>query len=186
MQKKKKEPGKVRKQVAVPMLGLLVALAFCLSYLEAQVAFLIPVPGVKLGLTNLAVLTALYKMGEKEAAIINLVRIFLAAFTFGSLFSLAYSLAGGVFSILVMIGLKRSGRCSILAVSVAGGVCHNIGQIVVAMLVLHTTKIVYYLVILWISGIVAGALVGFLGDALVKRLPDMALEERKTKTEMKK
>jgi heptaprenyl diphosphate synthase len=128
--------------------SLLIAVALILSYVEAQIPAFFAVPGMKLGLTNLVVLVALYLMDEKSAILINLLRIVLVSVLFGNGMSLAYSVAGGLLSGLVMILLKRTGRFSIVAVSVAGGVAHNIGQILVAMVLLGTGSLAWYLLIL--------------------------------------
>ena len=150
--------------------SLLIAVALILSYVEAQIPAFFAVPGMKLGLTNLVVLVALYLMDEKSAILINLLRIVLVSVLFGNGMSLAYSVAGGLLSGLVMILLKRTGRFSIVAVSVAGGVAHNIGQILVAMVLLGTGSLAWYLLILWFTGIGAGAVIGILGGLLCKRL----------------
>lgn len=152
--------------------AMLAALAMVLSYIEAMVPAFFAVPGMKLGLTNLVVLVALYRMGTKPALIINIVRIVLSAMMFGTVVSLWYSLAGGLLSGAVMIGLKRTRKFHPLTVSVAGGISHNIGQIAVAMLVMRTTAIAWYLLALWLSGIVAGAVIGILGSWMLKRLPE--------------
>ena len=155
----------------IPIYGLLTALALVLSYLEAQLPVFFAVPGMKLGLTNLVVLAALYRMDEKAALSLNIVRIVLVAFTFGNMFSMLYSLAGGILSWLVMLLLKRSSRFSMVGVSVAGGVAHNIGQIVVACFVLETGKLIYYLPVLMISGLAAGIVIGLISGEIVRRLP---------------
>ena len=151
--------------------GLLVALALILSYVESLVPAFFAVPGMKLGLTNLVVLTALYRMGGRAAVRINLLRILLNAVLFGNGFALAYSLAGGLLSGAAMILLKRSGRFGMLGISAAGGLAHNLGQILTAMVLLDTWQLVSYLPALWISGTVAGLVVGLLGYEVVRRLP---------------
>lgn len=152
--------------------GLLVALALVLSYLESLVPAFFAVPGMKLGLTNVVVLIALYRMGWKQALTINFVRILLVSMTFGNAFSLFYALGGGILSGLAMILLKKTDKFSMLGVSVAGGVFHNVGQILVAMAVLETWRIVSYLLVLWISGIAAGAVIGIISFETIKRLPE--------------
>lgn len=151
--------------------GLLVALALVLSYLESLIPAFFAVPGMKLGLTNVVVLIALYRMGPKQAITINFVRILLVSMTFGNAFSLFYAMGGGMLSGLVMILLKKSGRFGMTAVSVAGGVFHNVGQILVAMAVLETWRILSYLLVLWVSGIAAGVAVGIISRETLKRLP---------------
>ena len=150
--------------------SLLIALAMIFSYLEAQIPAFFAVPGMKLGLTNVVVLTALYLMDAKSAIVINLLRIFLVSVMFGNGMSLAYSAAGGILSGIVMILLKRTGKFSIVTVSAAGGVCHNVGQILVAMALLETRALGWYLLILWFTGMAAGLAIGILGGMLVKRL----------------
>jgi heptaprenyl diphosphate synthase len=151
--------------------GLLVAVAMVLSWVEAQIPAFFAVPGIKLGLTNLVVLVALYCLSEKDALAINVVRIVLVGCTFGNLFSLLYSMAGGVLSGVTMILLKKNNRFSIATVSVSGGIMHNVGQILVAMIVLETKSLLYYLPVLWLSGIAAGLVIGLVGKEVVKRLP---------------
>ena len=151
--------------------GMLAAVAMVLSYLETLIPAFFGVPGMKLGLTNLVVLTALYRMGARPAIAINFVRIILTSMLFGTAVSLWYSLAGGLLSGAVMIALKQTGKFQLLTVSIAGGVAHNVGQIAVAMLLMQTTAIAWYLLALWVSGIAAGAVIGLLGSWLIDRLP---------------
>ena len=150
--------------------GLLTALALVLSWLESMVPAPGTLPGMKLGLTNLVVLFALYRMGLRDAAAISLARVVLVAATFGNAYSFAYSAAGAVLSLAVMAGLRASKKFSIVGVSVAGGVCHNIGQILVAMAVLGTARLAWYLPGLLLSGLTAGAAIGALGGVLVERV----------------
>lgn len=150
--------------------GLLIALAMVLSWVEAQIPAFFPVPGMKLGLTNLVVVTALYALGWADALTLNLVRIILTGITFGNLFAMLYSLAGGLLSFLAMILLKRSGRFGMVTISIAGGVFHNVGQILVAMVVLESSYVFYYLPVLWLSGLGAGAVIGVLCALVLKRL----------------
>ena len=151
--------------------ALLTALAMALSWLESLVplAGAVP-PGVKLGLTNLVVIFALYRMGLRDAAAISLVRVVLVAFTFGNSYSFAYSLAGAALSLAVMTLLKRSGKFSLLGISVAGAVSHNIAQVLVAMAVMETSRLAWYLPVLLVSGIAAGVCVGAAGALIVKRI----------------
>ena len=151
--------------------ALLTALAMALSWLESLVplAGTVP-PGVKLGLTNLVVIFALYRMSLRDAAVISLIRVVLVAFTFGNSYSFAYSLAGATLSLAVMALLKRSGKFSLLGVSVAGGVSHNIAQVLVAMAVMETSRLAWYLPVLLVSGIAAGVCGGAAGALIVKRI----------------
>jgi heptaprenyl diphosphate synthase len=125
---------------------------------------------MKLGLTNLVVIFALYRMRSVDAAIISFVRVLLVSFTFGNAYAFAYSMAGAVLSLLIMLALKKSGRFSTVGVSIAGGVGHNLGQIIVAALVLETEKIFFYLPVLMVSGMAAGVCIGLLGGIITERL----------------
>lgn len=173
---KKNKPKKARGSASLitAEYGMLIAAALILSYIESQIPAFFAVPGMKLGLTNVVVLTALYKLGSKSAMAINVLRIVLVSFLFGGFSAMIYSLAGGMLSTAVMILLKKTGRFSIVPVSIAGGVSHNIGQIIVAVLVLNTAGIAWTLAALWISGLVSGTLIGLLAGQLVKRLPDVS------------
>ena len=155
----------------VAQYGLLTALALALSWVESLLPPL-GVPGVKLGLPNLAIVFALYRLGFREACVISLARVVLVTLLFGNGAALAYSIAGAALSLSLMGLLKKTGKFSSVGVSVAGGVAHNAGQILVAMALLETSRLAWYLPVLWISGTVAGVLVGIVSGALVKRIPD--------------
>ena len=152
--------------------GMLIALALVFSYLEAQIPSFFPVPGMKLGLTNIIVLLSLYRMGWKSAMAVNVLRIVLVSFLFGGISAMIYSLAGGMLSTIVMILLKKTDRFRIVTVSIAGGISHNVGQIIVAVFALNTVGIAWYLTVLWFSGLASGTLIGIIGAELVKRLPE--------------
>ena len=154
----------------VALYGLLIALALVLSYLESLVPLSFAVPGIKMGLPNIVVVFALYRLRARDAAVISLVRVLLVSVLFGNVFSLAYSAAGAALSLLVMLLLKSTGKFSETGVSVAGAVAHNAGQILVAVFVLETGRLVYYLPVLCISGTVAGVCIGLVSALLVKRI----------------
>jgi len=151
--------------------GLLTALAMALSYAESLIPLPFAAPGMKLGLANLVVIFALYRMGPGPAAGLSLLRVLLVSITFGNAYSLWYSLAGAALSWTVMTALRRWDRFGTLGVSVAGGVCHNIGQIAVAALVLRSAAVGYYLPVLLVSGVAAGAAVGVAAAILIRRVP---------------
>ena len=155
----------------VAQYGLIAALALVLSYLESLVPSL-GVPGVKLGLPNIAIVFALYRLGWRDACIISLVRVFLVFLLFGNGAGLAYSIAGAALSLALMTLLKKTGKFSSVGVSVAGGVAHNGGQLLVAMALLETSRLAWYLPVLWVSGTVAGVLIGIVSGGLVERVPD--------------
>ncbi len=150
--------------------ALLTSLAMVLSWLESMVPVSAAAPGVKLGLTNLVVIFALYRMGLRAAAAISLARVGLVSMTFGNAYSFAYSLAGAALSLAVMALLRRTGRFSILGVSVAGGVSHNIAQILVAVTALGTGRLAWYLPALLVSGVAAGVAIGAVGGVLTERI----------------
>lgn len=156
------------------MLGLFASLAMLLSYVELQLPPLFAaVPGIKIGLPNVAIIFILYRLGIREAAVVSFVRLIIVAMLFGSVMTFIYSAAGAVLSLLVMALLKKANFLSTVGVSVAGGVCHNLGQIIMAMIFLSTAEIGYYMVVLAITGTISGIFVGLCGAFLIKRLPQI-------------
>ena len=151
-------------------MALFITAAMILSYIESLFPFFFGVPGMKLGLANLAAVFALCRMGVRDAAVISLVRVVLVSITFGNAYSFAYSFAGAALSLAVMAGLRRSGWFSILGVSAAGGVCHNLGQLLVAISVLGTARLGWYLPALAVSGTLTGAGIGLAGGLIVRRV----------------
>ncbi len=151
-------------------LAMTVAAAMILSYLESVIPSPFPVPGVKLGLANIAVIFALEKFGRKEAFAVSLVRVFLLALLFGSAVSMLYSIAGAVLSLCVMILLRKSDRFTGTGISVGGAVAHNLGQTLVACALLGPSALGYYLPILLVSGAVSGIAVGLASAAVVNRV----------------
>ena len=150
-------------------LGLSVALALILSYVESLLPPLVAVPGVKVGLPNIVILFLLYRYGWKEAGAVSLIRLLLSAALFTGFAAFFYGLAGAALSLLGSALLKRSDRFSSLGVSVAGGVLHNLGQVALAALVLESGFLFAYLPVLLLSGTVAGAVVGGLSAILIRR-----------------
>lgn len=151
-------------------LGLFAAIAIIFGYVESLIPFFAGIPGMKLGLANLAVLFILEKYSWKEAALVSTVRILVIGFLFGNMFSILYSLAGAALSLTVMTLMKRFSGFSILGVSVAGGVSHNIGQLIVASFIVENTSLLYYAPVLLISGVATGLLIGFLTREITKRI----------------
>ncbi len=151
-------------------LGLFCAAAILLGYVESLVPVFAAVPGMKLGLPNLAVVAALYLYSWREAALVSAVRIAVNALLFGNLFSFAFSLAGGALSLLAMAAAKALGALDCTGVSILGGLAHNLGQIAVAVFLVDSVWVAYYFVPLAVTGLVAGALIGLLGGVLVRRL----------------
>ncbi len=163
-------PKRSRSQ-RLALYGVLIALAMILSYVETLIPVSLGVQGVKPGLANLVVFAALYLMKPAEAFAISMVRILLAGFTFGNMSAMLYSFAGGILSYAVMLALKKKEWFDRVGVSVAGGVFHNIGQLIVAAAVLENAAVFTYLPVLLLAGTAAGAFIGILGGLVLKRLP---------------
>ena len=142
-----------------------------LSFVESQIPVSVAIPGIKLGLPNLVMTFLLYKVGWKDTVIVSLIRIVLISMLFGNIQTLTFSVAGAIVSLLGMILLKKIDRFSCVAVSVTGGVLHNVGQILMAMLLLGTAKLGYYLIVLAVTGTVSGILIGIASGIAVKRIP---------------
>ena len=153
--------------------GLLIALAFVLSYLETLIPLAAAsffVPGMKIGLANIVVMVALYTLGYKDAFVLSVVRVLLVGFTFGNTVSMMYSLAGGILSYVVMAILKKMNLFSMIPVSIAGGIFHNVGQICVAMLILENAGVWFHMPVLFVSGVITGLLIGLLGGEVTRRI----------------
>ncbi|CUH92564.1 Gx transporter family protein [Herbinix luporum] len=150
--------------------GLFIALAFIFSYIESLIPMPFALPGMKLGLANLVIIVALYGIGVKEAFVLSMVRILLVGFTFRDPSTLIFSFAGGILSWLLMTVSVKFKLFSMVGVSILGGIAHNIGQIIVAMIYVNNPSLIYYLPLLMISGLVSGALIGILAALVIKRL----------------
>jgi len=159
-----------RKGARLASFGVFVALALIFSYIETLIPFQIGIPGVKLGLANLVIVIALYRMPVGEVYLLSGVRVVLTGFLFGNLMSILYSLAGGILSLTVMWGMKRIRSVSILGVSIAGGVFHNIGQLLAAALMVETYGVFSYLPVLLISGLLTGFVIGLAAGEMLKRI----------------
>lgn len=145
------------------------ALAIIFGYVEMLLPVFFVVPGMKLGLANLVTVFMLYRYRAKEAAVISLIRIVVIGFLFANLFSILYSLAGAALSLLCMTAARRFSGLSIVGVSILGGVTHNLGQLIVAALVVENGNVFYYFPALLISGLVTGALIGIVTGEILKR-----------------
>lgn len=151
-------------------LGIFSALAVIFGYVETLIPVFAGVPGIKLGLANLAVLFILARYTWKEAVFVSVIRIIVIGFLFGSLFSILYSLAGAALSLLVMTLLKKKTDFTLMGISVAGGVSHNIGQLIIAMLLLSSSSLIYYGPALLISGVITGLVIGWLTNETARRI----------------
>ncbi len=157
--------------------GVCVALAMILAYIEIIIPPLFPaIPGIKMGLPNIIIVFLLYRRGPVFAASVSLIRIILVSMLFGNSMALMYSLAGGLLSLLVMIVFRRLNVFSAVGVSVAGGVFHNVGQVLMAALLLETSELAYYMVVLTVTGTASGILIGLCGFLLIKRIPTKYIE----------
>ncbi len=151
-------------------LGLLCAGAIILGYIESLLPVFIGIPGMKLGLPNLAIVMVLYLYSWREALAVSVVRILVIGFLFGNFFSILFSLAGAALSLLCMVLAKNVLKLSCIGVSLLGGVMHNAGQILVAMAVVENVRVGYYFSILAITGMVTGILIGILSGEMIKRM----------------
>ena len=160
----------MKKTKKIALLGLTVSLAMIMSYIEVLFPLSFAVPGIKMGLANIVIVFVLYRMSLKDACIVSLIRVFLVALLFGNTMSLAYSLAGAVLSLALMALLKKTEKFSVVGVSISGGVMHNVGQILMAVLLLGTKQIAYYLPVLVITGTVTGVLIGVVAALVINRV----------------
>ncbi len=154
----------------IAFLGVFLGFALVLSYVESLIPFYFGVPGMKLGLTNLAIVLILYSRGPKEAYIVSIARVFLAGFLFGNLFSIVYSLAGAILSLTVMVLLKRLTGLRVMTVSAIGGISHNIAQLFVAAVLVENYNIFFYVPVLMIAGLITGLIIGVISQELLIRL----------------
>ena len=154
-------------KIKTSQLGLLLCTSLILSYIESQISFPFAVPGMKLGLPNMAIVMVLYLFGWKEALLINASRILLSGFMFGSLFGILFSLSGALISGFIMILVKHFDLFSIKGTSICGGVSHNVGQLLVAAFIVKTSGIMYYTPALMIAGLITGLLIGIIAEAVI-------------------
>lgn len=158
----------------VTLIGVMTALALIFSYIEVLIPFNFGIPGVKLGLANLVIVVALYLLPIKYAFLLDIMKILTASFLFGNGSTLIYSLAGGLLSFAVMALIKKTDKLSIIGVSILGGVFHNLGQLIIAILIMETLKIAYYFSVLAIAGLVTGLLLGIVSEKIVNLLGKQA------------
>ncbi|MBQ3495256.1 MAG: Gx transporter family protein [Clostridia bacterium] len=169
----------MNKSKKLTTLAILTALAMILSFVESLVPPIVPIPGIKIGLCNVAILFVLYKLGVKEACLVSIIRVVLVSMLFGNFQSMLFSLAGAALSLTAMALLKKVPRFSLIGVSVAGAVSHNIGQIIMACIIMETNVIIYYLPFLLISGIVTGIVIGIVGALLLNRFDKILFDKTK-------
>ena len=155
----------------VAFLGVLTSVALVLSYIEAILPPIwAAVPGIKMGFPNIVIIFLLYRFGVKEAAIVSVIRLFIVALLFGNVMTLAYSFAGAALSLMLMALCKKINKISVIGTSIVGGVSHNLGQILVAIVLFDTVQIGYYMAVLAVTGTIAGVFIGLAGALLLRRL----------------
>ena len=155
--------------------GVFTSLALILSYVELLIPINFGIPGMKLGLANLLVVILLYKGCPRDALLLSVIRILLSGLIFGNMFSIFYSLGGGLLSLAVMVFLKKTGQFTVAGISIGGGASHNVGQLLVAMFVVQTYQVGYYLPVLLIAGVITGAVIGILSAEVLKRTQSIRL-----------
>lgn len=158
------------KRSRIAYFGVFTALALIFSYVETLIPISFGIPGVKLGLANLIIVIALFKLKLKETYLLAVTRVLLSGFLFGNYFSIIYSLAGALLSLTVMVLLKRAEGFSVVGISIAGGVFHNIGQLFVAMAVVEMFAVAYYVPVLLVAGLITGLMIGILAQEMLRRL----------------
>ena len=159
----------------VAVFGVFTSLALILSYVELLIPINFGIPGMKLGLANLLVVILLYKGCPRDALLLSVIRILLSGLIFGNMFSIFYSLGGGLLSLAVMVFLKKTGQFTVAGISIGGGASHNVGQLLVAMFVVQTYQVGYYLPVLLIAGVITGAVIGILSAEVLKRTRSIRL-----------
>ena len=159
----------------VAMLGLTIALAMIMSYIEALVPLSFAVPGIKMGLANIVIIFVLYKIGTKEAILVSLIRVILVSLLFSNVMAMAYSIAGAVLSLAIMWLLKKTDKFSFVGVSIAGGIMHNVGQIIMAVILLGTEQIALYLPVLIVTGTMTGVVIGIVSGLVINRFKKIRL-----------
>jgi len=157
----------------VAYIGILSALAIIMGYLEAIIPFNIGVPGIKLGICNIVILVALYRLGLSEALIVSMIRVIVIALLFGNIMSIMYSAAGALLSLGIMWLLKKTNLFGILGVSAAGGAVHGMAQVVVAYLLTNAFPVMWYMPILMIAGLFTGIIIGAVSYLIMTRIPKL-------------
>ncbi len=152
------------------LMAMFAALAIVFSYVEFLIPISIGIPGIKLGLANVGIILALYILGGREAFVVNFIRIVVMALFFGNIYSFAFSITGGLLSVIVMILLKKLKCFNILMISIIGAVTHNIGQLLVAYVVIQRVGVFIYFPILIIAGIITGVLIGYISGMVIKKV----------------
>lgn len=165
--------GKYIRQITT--MGMLIALAMVLGFVETLIPINLGIPGMKLGLANIVVVIALFLFDVKTAVVVSILRIILIAMTFGNMSMMFYSIAGASLSLLSMIAISKIKSFSLISVSIVGGIMHNVGQIICAAFVVRTNGVFTYLPVLMIAGLVSGALIGIVAGLISVRLTNVKI-----------
>jgi heptaprenyl diphosphate synthase component I len=165
--------GKYIRQITT--MGILVALAMVLGFVETLIPINLGIPGMKLGLANIVVVIALFLFDVKTAVVVSILRIILIAMTFGNMSMMFYSIAGASLSLLSMVTVSKIKSFSLISVSIIGGIMHNVGQIICAAFVVRTNGVFTYLPVLIIAGLVSGALIGIVAGLILVRLTNVKI-----------
>ncbi len=152
----------------IALIAIFITLSLILSYVDSLIPINIMVPGIKIGLANLIIIYSLYMLGIKEAIFISIIRVVISSILFGSILTFVYSLTGAIVSLLIMVILKSFTSLTVITTSIAGGVMHNMTQIIVAIILMNTKEIVYYLPILILTGVISGMMIGIFSTLLIK------------------
>lgn len=152
----------------IAIIAIFVTLALVLSYVDSLIPLAIMVPGIKIGLANIVIILSLYMIGEKETILISTIRVILSSLLFGTMLTFAYSMTGAILSLIIMIILKKRTTLATMTISIIGAVSHNIGQIIMAVIIMSTKEIIYYLPILMITGVISGTIIGVLASLLIQ------------------
>ncbi len=153
----------------VAQCGLLTAMMLVLGFIESLLPVAAGVPGIKLGLSNGVLLFALYMMDAPTAFVLMLLKVLLSGLLFGGVSAMMYAMAGGVLSMIGMILLKKL-RFNLLTVSMIGAVLHNLGQVLLAMIILETDRLIYYMAVLLLVGLACGAVTGIAARATIQHM----------------
>lgn len=152
------------------ILSLLLGMALMLSYIESLIPYNFVIPGIKIGLCNIAIIFTLYKLGVKEAFIVSLLRVLIMGILFNNGITFIYSLIGAILSLFSMYIIKRFNLLDEYGVCITGAIFHNIGQLLAAYILLNTNTVIYYLPYLLLSGVITGFIIGTLAYMMIKRV----------------
>jgi heptaprenyl diphosphate synthase len=154
----------------IALCGLLIAMMLVLGFVESRIPINAGIPGIKLGLSNGVLIFAVYMLDIPTAWLLMVLKVMLSGLLFGGFNTIMYALAGGVLSMLAMTLLSKVRGMHPITVSMVGGVMHNVGQVALAMILLHTQQLLYYMAVLILVGLICGALTGIVASSVMKHL----------------